>query len=105
VVSDAAAAVPDRARRTRKIWLAILRGGGRWSQAEIEAAAADQDGISLASHVGYLVRSGYLHRYERAGRGHPVRYGVMVGNKVPAGVTLQDLLDAGLVPVEARRAA
>ena len=80
-----------KAQRTgvvRESWLLMLREGGHWSSKELN----DRFGYDIHTVLLGMVAKGYAAKY---GAGHDTRFGVTRSCKVPTGVTLSELSEAG----------
>lgn len=81
---------------SRAVWLLMLREGGRWRPPELSKSLSQHmDGSTLTA----MVNTGALRRFPLLGK-KGSEYGVTLGCKVPIGVTLKDLVEAGALHVK-----
>lgn len=86
----------------KRIWLLLLKEGGRWRTAEISEALSELPYV-VTQALYPLERRESVKRYEKPGKGQFVAWGITPGCKVPQGVSLADLLECDLAPlVEAK---
>lgn len=73
---------------SKRIWLVMLKQGGRWSNADV-AAALGRDNTWTANLVHSMCTTGTLHRF---GYGRGARYGVTHECRIPVGVTISEVV-------------
>lgn len=79
-----------------KMWLAMLKEGGRWSAAEI-AKFSKLDAISAHQNLNSLCRTGALRKFDReASAANRVQFGITAGCAIPRGVTVGEILACSL---------
>lgn len=74
---------------TSKVWLALLKAGGRLSTSEV-TKLVDVDPESVRALLHSLSTSGAAHKYDTS---KPMRYGVTLHCRVPMGVTIGEILE------------
>jgi len=74
-----------------RVWLHMLREGGRWSAAELSRACgyADVQGV-----LSSMKKRGFAVSYEKSEAERRTTWGINASCKVPRGVTVQDIIDA-----------
>lgn len=75
---------------TSRVWLALLKAGGRLSPSEVAQLVEGVDPTSVKSLLFSLSTSGAAHKYDAS---RPMRYGVTLHCRVPMGVTIGEILE------------
>lgn len=92
----------QQAGETKRIWLLLLKEGGRWSAAEI-AQKIEDFGDDMSGTLANLVSRGYLRRIAKDESNSRVQFVVTPVCKVPRDVTLRELMECGVFPAERAR--
>ncbi len=84
-----------RGEPTAKLWLFMLRTGGRWKSKELAKAAA-VDGSQVCWLLSAMARNGTATKFEVPGKASRFTYGVTGACKIPRCVSLQEVADCVL---------
>lgn len=84
---------------SQKLWLTLLKEGGRHSANEIAKLANEHNGASIYSVLSSMVDTQALRQYDK-GDGRHIRFGVTASCRVPRGVTIGDILSCNLTGAE-----
>lgn len=100
--TDTQVPVPKRHENviTTIMWLHILREGGRWTMAELQAALPQLRTRNVSAFLATMKAGGYLQRHRRSDQPRCFSYGVSSSCKVPQGIVLQELIDMGVVRLD-----
>lgn len=87
---------------TSTLWMIMLREGGRWKPKELVDAVppAGPAVIHASGTLQAMARAGQCIAFPVVGVTLKNTYGVTLGCKVPNGITLRDLVDAGAMRQE-----
>lgn len=77
-----------RGELTGKLWLAMLKEGGRWKPKEL-AAHAREDGVQVSQALNAMIGSKYVRRFPVGPRFFV--YSVTPDCRVPLSVTVKDV--------------
>lgn len=88
----------DRTGIAQRIWLLMLKEGGRWSAAEIADKLNDHT-LMVSQNVASMVEFGSVCRYEKTTAADRVRFGITPDCKIPRGVSISDILACDLQQV------
>lgn len=90
----------ERTGIAQRIWLLMLKEGGRWSSVEIADKLGDHT-LMVSQNVASMVDFGSVRRYEKATPADRVRFGVTADCRIPRGVSISDILACDLQRLEA----
>lgn len=79
-----------RGELSGKLWLAMLKEGGRWKPKEL-AQKVREDGVLVSQALNSMVTTGYARRFPRTERFFV--YGVTPDCRVPMGVTVREVAE------------
>lgn len=80
--------------KSRKLWLMLLREGGRMSAAEL-ARGLEVKPNEIKAVLASMAQNGTVTHYPRSVASRRVSYGITNANKVPLELTIDDLLQNG----------
>lgn len=83
---------PSRADVTARIWLFLLKEGGRWVASDVAARTGESKNM-VAWQLAAMDRYGQARKYPVPGKKRRFTYGVTGGCGIPRSVKLQELTD------------
>ena len=79
------------------IWMLLLRQGGRWNVSELVKFFTCESSDDICKFVNVMTNRGYLAKYkEQSGTRPKYQYAVTKACKIPQGVEMWELIEAGV---------
>ncbi len=79
-----------------RIWLFLLKAGGRWVSRDAAKAMGETDKTAVSWQLSAMARCGHVRKFEVPGKPHRSLYGVTGDCKVPSTVTVSRIAECVL---------
>lgn len=86
----------DRNAIIKAIWVHLVTEGGRWVPREVSAALPRLGHVHMSATLIHMYRAGMAARFPVPGQIERYAYGVTRDNRIPASLTVAELLSMRL---------